>query len=293
MIPRSLIVCAAALLAWHFAMPRMPRQHHTIPGQLRANHFTAQNYVLHAPAEARVIAGSSMADRLDVSKLGSDHVKLTFPGGGALTAMEILRRSGRVPGVLWIESNMITRDADSVLVEDAAAPWRLALRGVSPAFTEDGRPSAFGVGMSKTILAKACGWFPVLAGRVPAEGGGSGLDAEVMAGMMKENRAKLSIPPEPEDLARRTRMLGDQVDGLMAKGCRVVFFEMPVDASLRDLKEPATVRAAMKGRFPEERYRWLDLSRAEPWKTTDGIHLASDEAAVVAARMAAFEKTLD
>lgn len=290
MIARSLIVCAAALLAWHLAMPRMPRQHHTIPGQLRANHFTAQNYVLHAPAQAGVIAGSSMSDRLDASRLGPHHVKLTFPGGGPLTAMEIIGRSGRVPAVLWIESNLITRDADRDLVEDATAPWRLALRDASPVFTEDGRPSAYGVGISKTLLAKACARFPVLAGHVPT---GGGLDAAVMEGMMKENRAKLSIPPDPADLARRVQVLGGQVDALEAKGCKVVFFEMPVDASLRGLKEPVAVRAAMKGRFPEGRYRWLDLERAEPWKTTDGIHLPPEEAAVVAERMADFEKSLD
>lgn len=292
MIARSLTICALAMLAWHFAMPRMPRQHHTVPGQLRANHFTAQHYVLHAPAGARVITGSSMSDRLDASKIGPNHVKLTFPGGGPLTGMEIIERSGRLPEVLWLESNLILRDADEDLVKDATAAWRLALRGASPVFTEDGRPSAFGVGISKTLFAKACNAFPALAGRVPVAGSTPGLDASVMEDIMKENRAKLSLVPSPTDLAARVERLGRQVDALEQKGCKVVFYEMPVESSLQGLAEPAAVRAAMRTRFPHGRYRWLDLSRPEPWKTTDGIHLPPDEAASVAKRMADFEATL-
>lgn len=285
MILRSLIVCLAAVIAWHFIQPRMPGNHHRIPGQVRANYHRSQAFVLNAPANAEVIAGSSMSDRLDARELGPERVKLTFPGGGPLTALEIIRRSGRVPSVLWFETNLIVRDADESLISDATDAWRVELRRKSPAFTEHGRPSAYGVGIFRTLFGRACRVVPALGGAAPAPSAGVPLDPAVFEGMMRTNRRGLSIPPDAADLGRRVELIGQQVDSLQKAGCKVVFFEMPVEPTLTGLAEPAAIREAMRKRFPADHYRWLDLSRETPWQTTDGIHLMPSEAAQVVARM--------
>lgn len=292
MILRALIVCLAAVACWHFLMPQLPLGHHRIPGQVRANHHRAQKYVLKAPEKIEVIAGSSMSDRLDERLLGTGRAKLTFPGGGPLTALEILDQADRVPAVLWFESNLIVRDADETLVKDATAAWRVALRDRSPAFTEAGRPSAFGVGILRTAVGRACWMVPALAGAAPQDAGPPALDPAVFEGMMKANRLHLSKKPDPAWLERRVELIGGHVDALERRGCKVVFYEMPAESSLKDLAEPAAIRAAMKARFPAGKYRWLDLSRDTPWQTTDGIHLTAPEAAEVVRRMEEFAKAL-
>lgn len=285
MILRSLIVCLAAVIAWHFLQPRMPENHHRIPGQVRANHHRAQSFVLQAPATAEVVAGSSMSDRLDPTELGPDRVKLTFPGGGPLTALEIIRRSGRTPPVLWFETNLIIRDADETLIADATDAWRVALRQHSSAFTEHGRPSAYGVGVFRTAFGRACRVVPALGGAAPSAAAGASLDPTVFEGMMSANRKHLSKKPDPADLERRVKLIGEAVDSLQKAACKVVFYEMPCEPSLKDLAEPAAIREAMRKRFPEGQYRWLDLSRDTPWQTTDGIHLTPSEATQVVDRM--------
>lgn len=285
MILRSLIVCLAAVIAWHFIQPRMPGGHHRIPGQVRANHHRAQSYVLQAPATAEVVAGSSMSDRLDAAALGPDRAKLTFPGGGPLTALEIIRRSGRTPSVLWFETNLIIRDPDETLISDATDAWRVGLRQHSSAFTEHGRPSAYGVGIVRTLFARACRVIPALGGAAPTPSAGPSLDPAVFEGMMSGNRKHLSKSPDPTDLARRVELIGEAVDSLQKAGSKVVFYEMPCEPSLKDLAEPAALREAMRKRFPEGQYRWLDLSRDTPWQTTDGIHLTPAEATQVVERM--------
>jgi hypothetical protein len=292
MILRSLTVCLAAVIAWHFLQPRMPENHHRIPGQVRANHHRAQTYVLNAPPNAEVVAGSSMSDRLDAANLGPDRVKLTFPGGGPLTALEIIRRSGRVPPVLWFETNLIVRDADETLIGDATDAWRVGLRRNSSAFTEHGRPSAYGVGIVRTLFGRACRVVPALGGAPPTPSAGTSLDPAVFEGMMSANRLHLSKKPDPADLERRVKLIGEAVDSLHEAGCKVVFYEMPCEPSLKDLAEPAAIREAMRHRFPTSGYRWLDLSRDSPWQTTDGIHLTPSEAAEVADRMNELARSL-
>ena len=279
MIKRSLIVCVLAVLAWHLARPRLPG-YFSVPGQQRANHLHAQQFVHDAPKDAPVIVGSSMADRLDAAKLGGGIVKLTFPGGGPLTGLELVRGAGRTPPVLWIETNVLLRDTERDLVDGTLAPWRRALRETSPVFREEGRPSEFGVGILKAVIRKL--------DRKPAAAT-QALDPKVFDDIMKENRAHLDRRPDPRILAERVRRLGEIVDHLTQAGTRCVFFEMPIDASLTRLAEPAAIREALRERFPATRYPWLDLSRDTPWQTTDGVHLKPGEIDQVIERMKAFQ----
>ena len=290
MIKRSMLVCAAVLLVWHLVMPRLSRSYYTVPGMQRANYNRAQIFVHDSPADAKVIVGSSMSDRLDEVKLGADHVKLTFPGGGPFTGLELIRGVGRRPPVVWIETNVILRDAEADLLADALAAWRRGLREASPVFKEEGRPSAYGVGFLKAAVAKACKVTSSLTGK-PASAEPA-LDGAVFENIMKENRAHLDRKPSEADLAERAGRLGAFVDELSRDGVRCVLYEMPIDASLADLAEPAAVRKAVKERFPTGKYQWLELRRDTPWETTDGIHLKPNEADQVVAKMLELEKGL-
>jgi len=290
MIKRSILVCAAVLLAWHLVMPRLPRSYYAVPGMQRANYMHAQNFVHDSPADVRVIVGSSMSDRLDEVKLGADHVKLTFPGGGPFTGLELIRGVGKRPPVLWIETNAILRDAEADLLSDALASWRRGLREASPVFKEEGRPSEFGVGFLKAVVAKACKVAAPLTGK--PEAAEPALDASVFEDIMKQNRIHLDKLPPEAGLEDRVRKLGGLVDELTRAGVRCVLYEMPIDATLKNLAEPAAVRKAVGERFPKGQYQWLDLSRDKPWETTDGIHLKPHEADLVVTRMLEFEQAL-
>jgi hypothetical protein len=287
MIPRSILVCAAVLLAWHFAMPRLTRAYYTIPGQQRANYMHAQKFVHDVSQDAEVIVGSSMADRLNEVTLGKKRVKMTFPGGGPFTGLEIIRQTGRRPPVLWIETNVLLRDAEEDLLADVLSPWRMKLRETSPVFKEEGRPSEYGIGFLKAVVDKLGKLAPASAVTQT-----DGLDGEVFAGIMKANREHLSRSHPEAEMKARAERLGGYVDELMRAGTKCVLFEMPIDSTLRDLAEPAALRKAVKERFPNGKYTWLELEPRREWKTSDGIHLVPEEADQVITRMVEFGKTL-
>ncbi len=282
MIPRAFIVCILAVLGWHFARPHLPG-FYAVPGQQRANYLRSQQFVHDAPADAKVICGSSMSDRLDAVKLGADHVKLTFPGGGPLTGLDLIQKTGRTPPVVWVETNVILRAAEEDLLDDALSAWRRELRERSPIFKEEGRPSEFGVGFLKAVATKA-------AKALETPKAAAALDQDTFNDVMKANRKHLDRKPDPKDLATKIARLGTLIDDLQTKGSKVILFEMPFDQSLTELAEPTAVRNALHERFPADCYCWLDLSQAEAWQTTDGIHLPPAEADKVVARMLEFEK---
>lgn len=282
MIPRALIVCILAVAGWHFARPHLPG-FYAVPGQQRANYLRAQQFVHDPPADAKVICGSSMSDRLDAVKLGADHVKLTFPGGGPLTGLELIQKTGRTPSVVWVETNVILRAAEKDLLDDALSAWRRELRERSPIFKEEGRPSEFGVGFLKAVATKA-------AKTLEKPKAAAALDQDTFNDVMRANREHLDRQPDPKDLATKVAWIGTVIDDLQTKGSKVILFEMPFDQSLTGLAEPTAVRKALHDRFPKDRYRWLDLTQAEAWQTTDGIHLPPAEADKVVARMLEFEK---
>jgi hypothetical protein len=293
MIKRSIIVCLLALLAWHLAFPYLSRLYYVIPGQQRANYLRAQNFMHDSPADARVIVGSSIADRLPDQALGRSHVKLAFPGGGAFTGLEIIRHSGRRPPVLWIETNMIMRDTEADLLDNAVAPWRMELRNRSAVFKEEGRPSNFGVGIAKAAVAKACKVGGSLSGSAapgPGAAKSPAQDGVMLEDVMKANRAHFDRPPDGADLAKRVERLAGFVDELTRAGCQCVFFEMPIDASLANLAEPAAVRKALGERFPHATYHWLEFDSSRAYQTSDGVHLVPADADYVFARMLDFEK---
>lgn len=282
MIKRALIVCILAVAGWHFAYPRLPG-FYAIPGQQRANYLHAQEFVHNAKPDAKVIVGSSMSDRLDGAKLGADHVKLTFPGGGPLTGLELVHGIGRTPPVLWVETNVILRASEKDLLDDALSPVKRAMREKSPVFKEEGRPSEFGVGFVKSVVGKACKLLEKHNSAAP-------LDKNVLGDVMKANREHLDRKPDPKDLAAKVKRLGDLIDEVQSKGGKVALYEMPYDATLTNLAEPSAIRKAMSERFPKDRYRWLEFDQSHAWQTTDGVHLQPEEADKVVARMLEFEK---
>lgn len=289
MIWRSLVFAGAMLVAYHCLEPHLPRRYFYLPGQQRANHERAQHYVQNAPADASVLAGSSMANELSESILGQDCFKLTFPGGCLFTGLELVRETGRRPRLLLIESNLLMRDPDRELISETVSPWREQLRRRSPIFEEEGRPSNFVIGFTRLWLKRTVRTAQRLTGTatppVPMEQ--RRVDAAALTRIMQVNRQTLDRAPSSAELARRTNQLGAIIDSLSRQGCTCVFFEMPIDPSLQHLAEPEAVRQAMRSRFPATQYHWVEFSNHQDFRTVDGIHLTPADADVVARELIA------
>ena len=279
MIKRSLITALVFLLGYHFILPHIPKGYLWIPGQQRANYARAQKFVHDSPADSKVVVGSSMANELSQDILGPGIVKLTFPAGGSFTGLDIIRDTGKKPGVLLIETNTLLRGSDEGLVGDVTSGWRRQLREASPALKEEGRPSNYAVGYLNGWVKRFCNLGNKLTGKgkAPIAAVDAPADPSLLENVMRVNRETLNRKPDPAKLAETVNRFGEQIDALAAAGTRCVFFEMPIDSSLQGLAEPVAVRTAMEQRFPRDRYTWIDIPHRD-YRTSDGIHLVRDEA---------------
>ncbi len=146
------------LLGYHFLYPHLSHRFYKVGGQERANYVRAQDYISEVPKRTSVILGSSMSLELNERILGPDYFKLTFPGNSILTSLELVRRAGKRPRVVLIETNELSKDADSEFLHDLFSPWLFALRRYTPIFKGEGRPANFLVGIASTAVSKSISW---------------------------------------------------------------------------------------------------------------------------------------
>lgn len=66
------------------------------------------------------------------------------------------------------------------------------------------------------------------------------------------------------------------VDDLNQKKVKVVFYEMPVEESLKDLEQPMQIRQAFYKTFPENIYNYIHAPFDFKVISHDGIHLTAN-----------------
>jgi hypothetical protein len=277
---KSLLAAVVMLATYHFAYPYIPHRFFAINGQQRGNYFRAQEYMYEVAAQTNVIIGSSMSLELNETTLGPRYFKLTLPGNSILTALEIIRRSGKCPPVLLIETNTVEGNADGEFLGDLFRPWLDFPRRYSRIFREEGRPTNFIVGVIDAIVHKT----NTLAGRLfgSSDGGNTPpagqVDPALQEQVMRIHGEGYERTISPQLLEEHASRLGEYIDRLASQGCICVLYEMPIDSSLVGLPVPTANRLAIQARFPRDKYHWLTFNQDRNYETLDGIHLSRAEA---------------
>jgi hypothetical protein len=281
MIKKSIATALVMLGMYHLALPHLSHKFYQILGQQRGNYLRAQRYIYDVPRETKIIAGSSMAETLDDEALGPSYYKLTLAGGSLFSSLDIIHRCRKKPALVLIETNVPWRDADPELLHDLFSPPFYQLRSYSGMFREEGRPANFVGGIAEAFVRKTCQWTALaLYGQKPpaVPGPNENVKPELRAKILKLEHEGWSAKPAPELLKKQTEQLGRYVDSLTKDGVTCVLFEMPIDSSLSNLNTARLWREAMVGRFPPDKYHWLNFDRNRNYQTRDGIHLVRAEA---------------
>lgn len=282
MIRKSIIAALVMLGAYHLVLPHLSHRFYQVLGQQRGIYLLAQHYVFDVPKETNVIVGGSMSGMLNEDLLGPGYFKLTVPGDSAFTALEIVRKTGKRPAAVLIETNAFVKDANQELLHDLFSPGLRALRRQSDIFREKGRPANFVGGIVEACVRKSCLLISAIFSRgnsasasLPAT---PSLNPALAAQLMHIEREEWDYKPLPAFLTRQTEQLATYVDLLSREGCICILYEMPIDSSLSNLAGPTAWRRAMKKRFPEEKYHWLSFDGNHSYETSDGVHLVRAEA---------------
>ena len=282
MIRKSLIVTLLLLVVYHLALPHLSHKFYALLSQQRGNYLRTQQYVYDIPSETNVVVGSSASAELNDTILGPNYYKLCLPGGCMFTGLEIVRRTGKRPHLVLIETNLVTREADNELLHDLFSPGLFQLRKASRIFREEGRPANFVGGIAEACVRRSCQLTSrAIHGEKPPTtvvAHPDQVEPNLLVRLKRLALERAQYAPSAAELSPRVKELAEYVQQLTERGTTCLFFEMPSDPALYNTPLVVAQRKAVMDQFPPDKFNWISFEHGYPYETTDGIHLVRSDA---------------
>jgi hypothetical protein len=259
MIRRSLLVFALLVVGYALYIKFGKPELNTVQHQASGNRISAEQYIF-APDEpnSTVIVGSSLAFRIAMDSLPPNTINLGFGGLSVYDGLELVRRSGKKPRRVVLETNMIFKDPDRGFLDAVFQPGLFELRKAMPMLREENQPSGVLVGYLKRSMNAG-------DGQVAAQA-----DSMAMSeNLLNTNRGIFSKAPADSTQQRFMAALSQEVKALEANGTEVVFLEIPISEELMESPLAIRAREVIQTLFPDHRFVRSDRT----WRTTDGLHL--------------------
>ncbi|HKH60664.1 MAG TPA: hypothetical protein VKA49_07525 [Flavitalea sp.] len=226
-----------------------------------SNEERAEEFVYSKVSYTKVFTGSGLIGDLRTEQAWRDSFNLFLPYSGSCAGVEIIALSKKIPAVLFIETNYIFKGFNQDLTSQLFDRVLYHLRFIFPALLRKHSPKSI---MKELIKGK---------NRLTEKKTKSLFQPslEFFKGLYDEL-------PDPGRFDKVLTSLREYIEAISSKGCRIVFFEMPIDEELMNSKLATYQRDKLKSLFPEKKYYWITPNPDDRYKTPDGIHL--DEASV-------------
>lgn len=230
------------------------------------------NRYAREPIPEIVLVGSSLTFRLKEEYFATLHLRnLALAGGSPLTGLEIVANQLRLPKLVLIEANVLSRAPDATIVE------RYSSRDTEPLFF---RPVRAAVAAYENWLH-----VPLTHAQVSAEldqllrQPPSDFDSRIYA-----DRALAQFNAQESTDVTQTNV--DRLEQLIAaierRGSRALLFELPYSQPLEESRLVKNTREIVHARFPAPD-RWLHIEYARnDLRWADGVHLDERSAVIVA-----------
>ena len=225
--------------------------------QYQANIIFAQDFLYEKNKPSGIIVGSSMSTRMKFDKC-DDVYNLAFGGGGPLTGLEIIRKSGYIPKSIYIEVNKFSMPPDNEMLGRLFVPFLFELRGKVTAFQE------------KYQLLNLIGevLFRV-AGRSEMEKSMQKVDTRLLDKLVNatlSHQKAFRVENATVELWRK------DIVYFQSKDTKIFFFEMPNDSRLVRMDSRKVLRKLVREALPNIPYM-QENNDDDIYKTSDGIHL--------------------
>lgn len=260
MIRRSLLVFVGLVVLYALYIAFLKPELSTVQHQASGNRISAERFVF-APDEpgATVIVGSSLSFRIELDSLPPGTSNLSFGGLTVYDGLELVRRSGKRPARILVETNMIFKEADRAFLDAVFQPGLFELRKALPILREENQPTGVLVGYLKRGMKE----------EGPGPKAGEPDSTMMSENLLNTNRGIFSKVPADSVQQRFLATLEREVKALEANGTEVIFLEVPISEELMQSPLATRAREAITARFPEHVFLRADRT----WRTTDGLHL--------------------
>ena len=263
----SLMLCAAGLAAaWIGSGVQLPS------ATARDGSLITLNRYVNEPVPDVVLVGSSLTFRLKEEYFATPRVRnLALAGGSPLTGLAIIANRSRIPRIVLVETNVLSRSMDMALVEkyskdDSARAWFVRPIRSAVALYENWMHAPPTREQAAQTRARLLDQPPVqFDNAVYVDRAFQQLDADEQTSSVRENTERI----------RRLAVLLEQ------RGARVLLVEVPYMGRIEEARSVKATRAIIHTAFPEQD-RWLRLVvDSSELRWADGVHLDERSALIV------------
>jgi hypothetical protein len=219
------------------------------------------------------LVGSSLTFRLKEEYFATPRLRnLALAGGSPVTGLEIVANQARLPRLVLVEANVLSRSTDTNLVERHSRNDSVEPRSFRPIRTA---VAAYENWLHTPLNhAQAAVALSQLLKQPPSD-----FDNRVYA-----DRAFQQMNAEDPTVATRLNVerIGQLIRATEQRGARVLLFEVPYSEQIEGSGFAKITREIVHAKFPDP-HRWLrvDVARTE-LRWADGIHLDERSAVIVA-----------
>jgi hypothetical protein len=231
------------------------------------------NRYAREPIRDAVLVGSSLTFRLQEDYFLTPRIRnLALAGGSPITGLEIVANQPRLPRIVLVEANVLSRPTDTALVDKysrngSAEP--LLFRPIRTAVAA--YENWLHAPLSHTQVSLA---LSRLLTQPPSD-----FDNRIYA-----DRALQQLNAEDPTVAARANVtrIEQLIAAIERRGARVLLYELPYSEQLEGSRSARITREIVHAKFPDPD-RWLrfDFARSE-LRWADGVHLDERSAVIMA-----------
>ena len=227
-----------------------------------ANYSRAEQYIYADDPPGIVIVGSSLSARLQQEHFENDVYNLSFSSGSGLVGLDIVKRSGVIPDVIYIETNTLDKPSDREMVDNLFTPVVKDVRSWFLSLQYTYQP----INLFLSVLQGAKGGSH--AAKLRNSKFSESRVARGLSIQLEENSSDETITDSSE-----LKELQNSVNYFVESGAEVRFFQMPVHEQLFATKRYTTRKSVLTKMFPDTRFYWQNPDVARKYQTGDSAHL--------------------
>lgn len=234
--------------------------------------ITLSRYIKE-PVPEIAIVGSSLSFRLKEEYFATPNLRnLALAGGSPVTGLEVVANQPRLPGIVLVEANLLSRPTDTALVER---------------YSRNGNPDPVIFRPIRTAVAAYENWLHAPRSHTEVSIALQQLLAQPPSDF--DNRIyvdrllQVSNADDPTLAARsNVKRIEELILAVEQRGARVLLFELPYSEPIEGSRSAEITREIVHIEFPDQN-RWLhiDFPRSE-LRWPDGGHLDDRSAVIVA-----------
>ena len=269
---RCAVIAAALLLACGLATTRFGSALQQPAVTARDGSLVTLNRYVHEPVPDIVLVGSSVTWRLKEEYFSLPGVRnLALAGGSPVTGLDIVAKQARLPRIVLVETNVLSREPDAAMIER---------------FSGRARSDAWFLRPVRTAIAAYETWnhAPPSLGQAHAEQERLlNQPPSTFNNKVYLDRALAQMNEgDPTGPARaNAARIKDLVDEIQRRGARAFLIHVPLAPQIEDSRSVQITKEIVEGAFPD-RALWLpvDAPRSE-LRWADGVHLDERSALIV------------